>query len=298
MSLVLHEIAEADHRILNPFTDAQLIELGTVSRVVPITRVLDLACGKGELLIRWAQEFGSSGVGVDISEVFVDSARRRADELGVADRVLLERGDASTYRPARDAFDVASCVGATWIGGGVAGTIALLRQVVKPGGLILIGEPFWLEPPPPEARQAVGSHPEEFTDLPGLLDTFAAAGTDLVEMVLANPHSWDRYVAAQWWTLRNWLDAHAGDPLEAKVRVFLDDSRRTHLTYQRRYLGWGVFVLRAPGGASETYAAAVARFGATIPTSRLEDVIARLPPRSAPDGTADAILGEGRRDRS
>jgi len=48
---------------------------------------------------------------------------------------------------------------------------------------------------------------------------------------------------------------------------------------------------------SDVYADAAARFGATIPTARLEDTIARLPPRSAPAGTADAILAEGRTDR-
>ena len=84
----------------------------------------------------------------------------------------------------------------------------------------------------------------EFSDLPGLLDRFKAARTDLVEMVLADEHSWDRYVAAQWWTLRQWLDSHPGDPLTPDVQTFLDDSQREYLSYQRRYLGWGVFVLR------------------------------------------------------
>jgi hypothetical protein len=28
------------------------------------------------------------------------------------------------------------------------------------------------------------------------------------------------------------------------MRAYLDDDRRAHLAYQRRYLGWGVFVLR------------------------------------------------------
>ncbi len=44
----------------------------------------------------------------------------------------------------------------------------------------------------------------------------------------------------------------------------------------------------------DVYADAAARFGATIPAARLEDAIARLPPRSAPAGRADAILAEGR----
>ncbi|MBA3618263.1 MAG: class I SAM-dependent methyltransferase [Actinomycetota bacterium] len=244
MSLWLHEIAESGHRILDPFTDAQLREVGSVARVGPDTRVLDLACGKGEMLCRWAREFGCAGVGVDLSEVFVRAARRRTEELGVADRVVIEQGDAATYRFASGAFDIASCIGATWIGDGVAGTIDLLRNAVTSAGLLLIGEPFWQEAPPAEAEEGIGGRPGAFTDLPGLLDEFDAAGTDLVEMVLADQHSWDRYVAAQWWNLRHWLDGRPGDPLAPEVRQFLDHSRRVHLNYQRRYLGWGVFVLR------------------------------------------------------
>src|SRR5690606_8350733 len=63
-----HEIAEADHRILNPFTEEKLRLLGEVSRIGPGARILDLACGKGEMLCRWAADFGSAGHGVDLSE--------------------------------------------------------------------------------------------------------------------------------------------------------------------------------------------------------------------------------------
>jgi len=243
VSLLLHEIAEAGHRILDPFTDAQLMELGEVARIGPRSRVLDLACGKGEMLSRWAQTRGCHGVGVDLSEVFAAAARARATELGVDDRVVIELGDASGYLPEAGSFDVACCIGATWIGGGVVGTVQLLRPAIPSAGLILIGEPFWREPPPPEARAAVGTDPELFTDLPGLLRQFQAAGVELVEMVLADEHSWDRYVAGQWWTLRRWLDAHSSHPLRPQVRAYLDDSRSAYLTHQRRYLGWGVFVL-------------------------------------------------------
>ncbi|WP_219413886.1 SAM-dependent methyltransferase [Pseudonocardia nigra] len=243
-TLELHEIAESDHRILDPFTDAQLLELGAVARVGPTTRVLDLACGKAEMLCRWAQEFGARGVGVDLSEVFVAAARRRAEELGVCGWVTVECGDAAAYRPEPAAFDVAACIGATWIGGGAGGTIDLLRPAVGSDGLLLIGEPFWREPPPAEALTALGVGADDFADLPGLLDRFDAAGADLVEMVLADEHSWDRYVAAQCWALRRWLDDHSDDPAAADVRRFRDATRRTHLAYQRRFLGWGVFVLR------------------------------------------------------
>jgi hypothetical protein len=63
-------------------------------------------------------------------------------------------------------------------------------------------------------------------------------------MVLADGDSWDRYAAAQWWTLTEWLASHPGDPEAPAIQEFLDGNRRFHLAYGRRYLGWGVFVLR------------------------------------------------------
>jgi hypothetical protein len=249
MSLRLHEIAEANHRILNPFTDAKLLLLGEVCRLEPGQRQLDLACGKGEMLCRWAQQFGIQGVGVDLSEVFLAAAQSRAAELGVADRVRFERANASRYQtepgqaePA--SYDLVSCIGATWIGGGLGGTVSLLRPSLRPDGLVLIGEPYWTSEPPTEAYAALQIGPDDFTSLAGTADRLAAAGVEMVEMVLADHDSWDRYVAAQWWTLDQWLRARPDDPLAPEVRAFLDNGRRSYLTYGRQYLGWGIFVGR------------------------------------------------------
>jgi hypothetical protein len=241
-----HEIAEAGHRILNPFTDEKLELLGELCQWRRDQHLLDLASGKGEMLCTWARRHGIRGLGVDISEVFVPAARDRAAHLGVADRVRFELADASTFRVDEASFDAVACIGATWIGGGLTGTIGLMRPAVVPGGLLLIGEPFWREEPPAEARDiALGSN--EFTSLEGTLDRFEDAGLELVEMVLADEHSWDRYQAAQWWTVAAWLDEHPGHPDAAGMREYLNRSRRSYLAYGRRYLGWGVFVLRPAG---------------------------------------------------
>ncbi|GAA2806803.1 hypothetical protein GCM10020219_093210 [Nonomuraea dietziae] len=62
------------HRILNPITDAKLDLLGEICRIREGARQLDLACGKAEMLSRWSARYGLSGVGVDISEVFLAAA--------------------------------------------------------------------------------------------------------------------------------------------------------------------------------------------------------------------------------
>ncbi|GGT04283.1 hypothetical protein GCM10010156_72660 [Planobispora rosea] len=244
MSLRFHEIAEGGHRILNPFTDEKLELLGEVARLRHGTRLLDLCCGKGEMLCRWALEHGIEGVGVDISQVFLDAAHERAVELGVAGRVRFEQGDAGAYPAEPGSFDVVSCLGATWIGGGVEGTVKLMLPALKEDGILLVGEPYWISEPPAGAYEAFGFGPADFTSLAGTFDRFEAAGTEVLEMVLADPGSWDRYVASQWWTLSDWLRANPGDPEVEEMRAFLERCRRSHVEYGRQYLGWGVFVLR------------------------------------------------------
>ncbi|WTD59069.1 class I SAM-dependent methyltransferase [Streptosporangium sp. NBC_01639] len=244
MSLRFHEIAESGHRILNPFTAEKLTLLGEVARLAPGMRQLDLACGKAEMLCQWSLRHGIEGVGVDISEVFLHAAGERARELGVEDRVRFERGDAGAHRADPGAFDVVSCIGATWIGGGLEGTVKLMLPALKEDGVLLVGEPYWLSEPPAGAYEAFGAEPADFTSLAGTFDRFEAAGVEVLEMVLADPDSWDRYVAGHWWTLSDWLRDNPADPDAAEVRAFLERERRSHVEYGRRYLGWGVFVLR------------------------------------------------------
>jgi SAM-dependent methyltransferase len=239
-------IRESGHRIHNPFTEEQLALLGRAIGLRPGMRVLDLACGSGEMLSTWSRAHGIGGTGVDISTVFLAAARRRAAELGVADRIGFVHADASGY-VAEEPVDVAACLGATWIGDGVPGTLDLLRRSLKPGGLLLVGEPYWVELPPDEETALACGAParEAFLALDGLLESFAGLGYDVVEMVLAEHAGWDRYAAAQWLTTRRWLEANPEDPMAPEMRAELDTAPVRHVRYQRRYLGWGVFALMA-----------------------------------------------------
>lgn len=237
-------VRESSHRIHNPFTAGKLATLGRALRLEPGTRVLDLASGSGEMLCTWARDHRITGTGVDISTVFSARARVRAEELGVADRVEFLHGDASGH-VADAPVDLAACVGATWIGGGVAGTVGLLARSLRPGGLMLIGEPFWRREPTDRAtvEGCHASSASDFLTLPGLLGQFGDLGYDVVEMVLADQDSWDRYRAAQWLNLRSWLDRNPDDELAAEVRAELSTDPVRYALYEREYLGWGVFAL-------------------------------------------------------
>lgn len=129
----IFNISESAHRIHNPITPEKLATLGAALRLTPGTNILDLGSGSGEMLCTWARDHGIIGTGIDMSPLFTQQAILRAKELGVAQRVKFIHGDAAGYISG-DKVDVAACVGATWIAGGVAGTIELLAKSLCTGG--------------------------------------------------------------------------------------------------------------------------------------------------------------------
>ena len=240
----IFNITESAHRIHNPITPDKLAALGAALRLEPGTRVLDLGSGSGEMLCTWARDRGIVGTGIDMSPLFTEQAQRRAEELGVAGQVKFIHGDAAGF-VSDEKVGVAACVGATWIGGGVAGTIELLARSLRTGGIILIGEPFWRQMPPTEdvAKGCLAHAISDFLLLPDLIASFGRLGCDVVEMVLADQDGWDRYEAAKWLTMRRWLEANPRDEFAKQVRAELDSEPVRYATYTREYLGWGVFAL-------------------------------------------------------
>lgn len=114
------------------------------SRQRPL-RVLDLACGKGDLAITLARRFAWRVMSIDACTPFIDHANKRAARLGVDDlcefrvanitRTLRPRGGVLAREPA---FHIAMMIG-LW---GLEQAAPLLSRLVRPGGLYIIDDAF------------------------------------------------------------------------------------------------------------------------------------------------------------
>jgi SAM-dependent methyltransferase len=69
-------------------------------------------------------------------------ARRRVADAGVAELVEIVEADARAYPLAPEAFDAALCLGASFVWDGLDGTLAALAPAVRPGGYVVVGEPY------------------------------------------------------------------------------------------------------------------------------------------------------------
>ena len=192
------------------------------------------------MLCTWARDHAIGGLGIDMSPLFTAQAKQRAAALGVSDRVTFLHSDAAGYVAERQ-YDVAACIGATWIAGGVAGTVAQLARSLKRRYATYRGTRWRKVPATEEQARACGvSAVADLLPLPALVATFGELGYDIVEMVLADREGWDRYEAAKWLTMRRWLQANPDDEFAAEVRAELNAAPLRHVTYTREYFGWGV----------------------------------------------------------
>ncbi len=122
-----------------------IVELLRDHNLAAGARVLDLACGKGAVALRLATELRLEVLGVDLFRPFVEEARRRAEEVGVADRCTFEVQDLRLAIEAAEGYDVAvyASVGAL---GELGTAVAALRTAVRADGWIVIDDGYLTDP--------------------------------------------------------------------------------------------------------------------------------------------------------
>jgi len=243
------EVTHRDHALLNPLGDRQVDELAAALDLRGGLRVVDVGCGHAEMLIRWAVRYGIEGVGVDLSPFHSERARRNVAERVPDGRVTILEQEGASFRPEAP-FDVAMCVGASWIWDGYAGTLEALRSFVKPGGLVALGEPYWKADPPAAYLASEKLERDQFVTLAGLYEHAIARGLRLVWMSGSSTADWDAYEMRQALALDRWERANPGHTDRGRFRAQRDRSDAAYLRWGRDGLGFAMWVFRVPDQAT------------------------------------------------
>jgi SAM-dependent methyltransferase len=247
--LDLYTIAERDLELVNPTSTEKIVLVGKMLGLGPGKTVIDFGSGYAEPLVIWAEKFGISGVGIEFREACCVRAQKKIAERGLGDRLEIVHEDASKYKFEKGACDFAVCIGASFIWGGFGPTLKSLKEAVRPGGNIAIGEPYWNKlPAPKEYVKRLGGHAVSTEH--GLLKLARAEGYDFGYIVRASLDDWDRYETGNWHGLHEWLDENPRHPDREQVIDWLHKNQEEYLRWGREYLGWAIYVMSPSPGAA------------------------------------------------
>lgn len=239
------DITHREHRVCNPTSAEKLARLVGLLRLPAGARVADIACGKGELLIRLAEAYGVRGVGVDISPFFIADARRRLQVRASGAEVEFRQMDGADFRPEEPrSLALAACLGASWVFGGHAGTLDALSGMVAPGGWVIVGEPFWLTEPSEEYLAASGIERIAFGTHLANAEAGESRGLELVHTLVSSGDDWDEYEGLQWYAAAEHARSHPDDPDLPELMERVAAGKQLYLRWGRDTLGWAIYAFR------------------------------------------------------
>jgi SAM-dependent methyltransferase len=226
---------------MNPVLPAQMDRLVEALALPPGSRVLDIACGKGTLLLQLQDRYGIVGDGVDLSPYFIEDARQRAQGRPGTGGIQFHHMDGAEFEPSGPYF-LSCCVGATWVWGGLSGTLKALSATTRDDGLILVGEPFFRSPPPAEYLAAADPEMGTYGPLGAVIDKAREAGLRPVYLLETGREGFDHYIQMYQVSLRAHSRGNPGDPDVPRFQERFDRELAMYLRWERDLLAWGLFL--------------------------------------------------------
>jgi SAM-dependent methyltransferase len=173
--------AHGDLTLYNPLSEAALDEAIGLLALAPGARVLDVACGRGEVLRRVVERYDVEPAGYDADRALVEAVPAELN-VRVADR------------PPDGTFDLVICIASSHALGGFPDALRRLRALVEPGGQLLLGEGYWRRPPSEQYLDALGgATADEMADYGGLMRAAEDAGFTPLHASVASEADWDTY---------------------------------------------------------------------------------------------------------
>jgi len=235
-------VGHEHHVYCNPLSEAKVDELIALLALPDEARVLDIACGKAEFLLRTARRWKCSAVGVDISPHFVADARAKVEAAGLESAIEIVEANGSDYGGKPSFFDAAVCLGASWIWGGLEGTLRALSSWAKPGGLVVVGEPFWRSVPSLKHLEAAELTESSFGTHLGNAQTGLGLGLGLLHTIVSSEDDWDRYEGYQWYAAEKYSILNPSDPDVPELMAKMRKTRNHYLQWGRNEIGWAVYL--------------------------------------------------------
>lgn len=131
----------------SPLDPAQVEDLIALLPLNEESTVVDVGCGQGELLLQVMEMYGCTGIGVDPDEYAIASLQAGASGRGLGDKLTGHAQPAANFTWPEAGIDALICVGSVHALQDLEGTMAEAQERLQPGGVLLVGDIMWRQPP-------------------------------------------------------------------------------------------------------------------------------------------------------
>jgi SAM-dependent methyltransferase len=241
-------IAHRDRTLLGPVSEDSLDKLLARIPIDPEpVRVLDVGCGKGEILARALERLGGTGVGIEPNPAFAEVARARAAQQlapGVVRIIETKLADAGPTDFPDHVFTLGICTGALHAFGDWQAALEGMARRVRPDGWALMGPGYWKNPPDPGYLAAFDGREDELHSLLETLAQARASGWQVEACHESTVTEWDAYEHAYAARMREWCDQNAGDEDAKSFRERIDTWSNAYTKWGRDTMGYALMLLR------------------------------------------------------
>jgi SAM-dependent methyltransferase len=233
-------IAHREHVFCSPLAEQTVDALLAQLKLAAGARVLDVGCGKAQMLIRLAERCGIIGVGIDPNVAFLDQAKAQAQAL--AQPLTLHAARLGEVDLAPGSFDAALCIGSTHAFGSYAQALHGLKALVRGGGTIVVGEGYWKQPPAAAYLEVLGGTGDEFTSHERNIRAGEELGLELRFAIASTDDEWDAYEGLYADSVERFAAEHPDDADRGAMLARIRTWREAYITWGRGTLGFGVYV--------------------------------------------------------
>ncbi|MFM7188693.1 MAG: SAM-dependent methyltransferase [Armatimonadota bacterium] len=212
----------------------------TALRQSESANIVDLGCGWGQLLGDLVVAFPTiTATGFDTDPDLITQAQSIVCSRGIERRATFRVADCTTVTCTAD---VVICMGSTHAWESLDSALAAFHTLLQQNGKVIVGVPFWENPPSDAACAALGMSPADLPTYESLLSSITVAGFEVQGFRASTLAEWDAFETAWCASRIVWLRDNPTHPDHTRFSDQLIKHRTMWLDGYRKQLGFTVII--------------------------------------------------------
>ena len=207
-------------------------------------KILDIGCGKCGLLAKLVEETNGTGIGVDLPDSLANNLTEEAEALRKMSRIELVFEDATEFlkKYRGHGFDLVVCVGSSHSLNGYKTAIPQIKNVLRPGGYLLLGELTWAKKPSVNFLAFLDSTEADQPFSEEISEGFFQQQLPIAHSFPCTIEEFDGYENAFKSGILKWCVENSADPDAASFRNRINSWAEARTKWGREEFGFNVYL--------------------------------------------------------